>query len=169
MTSRQVPGRTSSHSFCVLCFLVHFFFFFLLISSLDAFYGGCWKDFICPSSSAPCSLPQGTGLFGPRQWVLVGFDQWGPWQEIREQEETGAGYISPSLSLQSSLRLAVLPTDRMLLFRVSADFPHPSLQALCLNRKGCCFQVPTAPRSPLSPTQFVVAPFINKPSSFYPI
>lgn len=88
---------------------------------------------------------------------------------IREQEETGAGYISPSLSLQSSLRLAVLPTDRMLLFRVSADFPHPSLQALCLNRKGCCFQVPTAPRSPLSPTQFVVAPFINKPSSFYPI
>ena len=75
------------HSVCCAFLIVNFFFSFLLINSLFSFYGGCRKDCICPSSSAPCSLPQETCLFGPRQWALMPSGQWRPWQgsESRRQ------------------------------------------------------------------------------------
>ena len=93
----------------LLCFFYWYVFFFFVHKLPKCFLWWCWKDSICPSSSAPCSLTQGAGLFGPRWWVFMPSGWVWPTGTLSGDQRTGGEGIgtSPHLFPWSCLRLAV--------------------------------------------------------------
>ena len=144
-TAREVPA---------VLFLLVFSFFFVYKFPKCFFWWVHLPLQLCTLLSAPGGWPVWTKVMGFHA-LWLGLANAYPVRRS-ENRRRRYGYISPSLSLQ----LPQAGCAGGIYSRSGADFPRPSFQAqgtpLCPNRKICCFQGPTAPCSPLSPTQFAI-------------